>query len=88
MITLVPKPKKDLIFIDNWRTISLLNNDYEIFASVIAKQIKTTLDPIIDEVQSGFLSKRYISNNIKLVLDVIDNSFLCPDDSFIFFLDF
>lgn len=38
--------------------------------------------------QSGFMRKRHISNNIRLVLDLIDYSFLCSDDSFIFFLDF
>lgn len=88
LITLIPKPKKDPLFIDNWRPISLLNTDYKIFASIIAKRLKNVLDPIIDEVQSGFMRKRHISNNIRLVLDIIDYSFLCPDDSFIFFLDF
>ncbi len=34
------------------------------------------------------MRKRHISNNIRLVLDIIDYSFLCPDDSFILFLDF
>ena len=88
LIPLIPKPNKDPLFIDNWRPISLLNIDYKIFASIIAKRLKNVLDPIIDEVQSGFMRKRYISNNIQLVLDIIDYSFLCPDDSFIFFLDF
>lgn len=46
------------------------------------------LDPVIDEVQSGFMRRKHISNNIRLVLDVIDYSFLCPDDSFILFWDF
>ena len=36
----------------------------------------------------GFVRKIHVSNNIWLVLDVIDLSLLCPDDSFIFFLDF
>jgi hypothetical protein len=36
----------------------------------------------------GFVRKIHVSNNIWLVLDIIDLSFLCPDDSFIFFLDF
>ena len=88
LITLIPKPKKDHLLIDNWRPISLLNTDYKVFASVLAKRLKNVLDPIIDETQSGFMRKRHISNNIRLVLDLIDYSFLCPDDSFIFFLDF
>ena len=31
---------------------------------------------------------RHISNNIRLVLDLIDYADYCPDDSFILFLDF
>lgn len=34
------------------------------------------------------MPKRHISNNIRLVLDLIDYSYLISDDSFIFFLDF
>ena len=88
LITLIPKPKKDHLLIDNWRPISLLNTDYKVFASVLAKRLKNVLDPIIDETQSGFMRKRHISNNIRLVLDLIDYSSLCSDDSLIFFLDF
>ncbi len=88
LITLIPKPKKDPLLIDNWRPISLLNNDYKIFALVFAKRIKTVLEHIIDETQSGFMRNRHISNNIKLVLDLIDYSDLCSDESFILFVDF
>lgn len=28
LLTLIPKPKKDILFIDNWRPIFLLNCDY------------------------------------------------------------
>jgi len=34
LITLIPKSKKDLLFIDNWRPICLLNNDYKILACI------------------------------------------------------
>ncbi len=43
---------------------------------------------IIDETQSGFLSNRHISNNIHLVLDILDYSNLIIDDSLLLFLDF
>lgn len=88
LITLIPKPKKDLLFIDNWRPITLLNNDYKLFALIFAQRFKKVLDSIIDENQSGFMSNRHIFNNIRLVLDLIDYSYLIKEDSFIFFLDF
>lgn len=40
LMTLIPKPKKDICHIDNWRLSSLLNNDHKIYASVIANHIK------------------------------------------------
>uniref|UniRef100_A0A669D202 Reverse transcriptase domain-containing protein n=1 Tax=Oreochromis niloticus TaxID=8128 RepID=A0A669D202_ORENI len=88
LLTLIPKPNKDLLFIDNWRPISLLNNDYKIMALILANRIKEVLDTIIDETQSGFMRNRHISNNIRLVLDLLDYSDLVPDNSFILFLDF
>lgn len=88
LITLLPKPKKDHLIIENWRPITLLNNDYKILAIVLAKRIKSTLHDIIDETQSGFMENRHISNNIRLVLDILDYPDYIPNDSFILFLDF
>lgn len=79
---------KDPLLIDNWRLISLLNTDYKIFVSIFAKRLKNVLDPNIDDTKSGFMRKRHISNNIRLVSDLIDYAVLCPDDSLILFLDF
>ncbi len=62
LITLIPKPKKDLLFIDNWRPICLLNNDYKILPAIFAERIKTVLDSIIDQTQSGFIKNRHIAN--------------------------
>lgn len=38
LTTLIPKPNKDKLLIDNWRPICLLNNDYKIFALLLAKR--------------------------------------------------
>lgn len=88
LITLIPKPKKDVLLIDNWCGITLLNNDYKILAFIMAKRLKTGLNEIIHESQSGFMPGRHISNNIRLVLDLIDYNELIPDDPLILFLDF
>lgn len=88
VITLIPKPNKDTLYIDNWRPISLLNNDGKLFALVFAKRLKQGLHHIIDEEQSGFMHGRHISNNIRLILDMIDYNDLILDDSFLMFVDF
>lgn len=72
LLTLIPKPRKDLLLIDNWRPICLLNNDYKLLASLLANRLKKTLTYIIDEAQSGFLKNRHISDNVRLVLDLLD----------------
>lgn len=88
LITLIPKPSKDITLIDNWRPISLLNNDYKIFALIFAKRLKMVLDSIIEETQSGFMTKRHITNNIRLVIDILDYAEMLDDNAFILFLDF
>ncbi len=43
---------------------------------------------IIDEEQSVFLKGRYIGNNIRLILDLIDYRHFISDDGLILFIDF
>lgn len=72
LITLIPKPKKHLLLIDSWRPICLLNNNYKIVALAFAQRIKPVLESITDEEQFGFLPNRHISNNIRLILDMLN----------------
>lgn len=88
LITLILKPKKELLLIENWRPISLLDTDYKIIALVLAKRLKRVLNNIIDECPLGFINHRYISNNIRLIFDLLDYSDLVSTDSFILFLDY
>lgn len=67
LITLIPKPQKDPLYIDKWRQICLLNNDYKILAPILARRVKQVLQLITDEAQSGFMPSRHIAN--RLVLD-------------------
>ncbi|MGL4561575.1 MAG: RNA-directed DNA polymerase [Brevinema sp.] len=88
LITLIPKPNKDKNVLDNWRPITLLNSDYKILAAVYAGRLKPCLEEVISPTQSGFMKGRHISNNIRLVLDLLDYSELVNDDALILFLDF
>ncbi len=85
MITLIPKPNKNPTLLDNWRPITLLNNDYKIIAFILAKRLKGILHSVIDETQSGFMQDRHISNNIRLILYILDYSDIINEDSYIFF---
>lgn len=66
IISLIPKPNKDPLLIDNWRPITLLTIDYKILASVYANRLKTGLDSIIAETQTGFMKNHHISGILGL----------------------
>lgn len=71
IITCIPKPNKSRHLLKNWRPISLLNVIYKLASSVIANRIKTVLDSIVHEDQKGFISGRFIGENIRLIYDIL-----------------
>ena len=71
IITCLPKPGKDKLYMKNWRPISLLNIDYKILAGVMANRMKTVLDPLISNTQKGFISGRYIGECTRIVSDLL-----------------
>ena len=72
IITLLPQQNNDVRFLKNWRPISLLNTDYKIMTKCIATRLKNNLIKIINKSQSGFIKGRYIGDNIRSLLEVID----------------
>lgn len=88
IISLIPKPGKDLLLIDNWCPILLLTIAYKILALVYANRLKTGLHDIISETQSGFTKNRHITNNVRLVLDLLDYADAIPSQALALFLDF
>ena len=64
IITCIPKGDKRRDSIKNWRPISLLNVVYKIGSAAIANRIKTMLPELINEAQTGFMSERYIGDNL------------------------
>ena len=70
ILCLIPK-KTDPLRLNNWRPLSLLNQDYKIMAKLVAERIKICLPSLIDLDQSGFLKGRFIGQNITTVFDII-----------------
>ena len=77
VISMIPKPGKDLDKLKNWRPITLLNQDYKIIAKVMANRCKKLLPSIIGTDQSGFVEHRYIGCNIMRLHNLID---LCKEE--------
>ena len=71
IITCIPKGDKPKQFLKNWRPISLLNVSYKIASACIANRLKSVLPNIINIDQTGFLSGRYIGENIRTLYDLM-----------------
>ena len=71
IITCLPKPNKSPFYLKNWRPISLLNVIYKLASSVIAARLKSVLHRIINQDQKGFISGRFIGENIRLIYDIL-----------------
>ena len=71
VITCIPKGNKDKCYLKNWRPISLLNVSYKIASASIANRLKGFLANLINEDQTGFISNRYISENTRLIYDIM-----------------
>lgn len=79
---------RDASKIENWRPITLINNDAKLLAPMFTPRLKLCLDAIIDNCQSGFMKGKLIYNNIHLILDLVDYNYLINDNCLILFIDF
>ena len=88
VIICLPKPDKDRELVRNWRPITLLNTVYKIASASIANRIKTVLDSILNEDQTGFVKNRYIGDNIRLIYDTIHHLTYTNSPGLLLCLDF
>ena len=72
VITLFPKPGKDLLDASNYRPITLLNSDYKTISKVNNNRLYPFLPWLIKNDQNGFIKHRNIGDNIRLMFDIID----------------
>lgn len=71
IISLLNKPDKDHLKVKNWRPLSLLNNDYKIYAKVLANRLDHVLPYLISDEQVGFMKGRSIADNLSDLLSTI-----------------
>ena len=88
VLTLLPKPNKDLRLLKNWRPISLLNTDYKILTKLLANRLQKVINNVVSEDQSGYIKGRFIGENIRTVLDVIEYFSQRTNPGILLFLDF
>ena len=88
VITLIPKKDKNPNYIKNWRPITLLNVDYKLLTKYVAQYLKTHLSELINVDQKGFLSSRYIGENINNATTIIEYCKIFKLEALLLFLDF
>ena len=74
--------------LSNYRPITIANTDYKILAFILSNRVHKILDKIISTDQSGFMKKRFIGHNIRLIQDVIDYAQRHKTKGLLLFLDF
>lgn len=71
IISCLPKGDKPRQFLKNWRPITLLNVLYKVISGCISYRIKSTLDLLISNTQTGFIQGRYIGENTRFIYDLM-----------------
>lgn len=72
-LSLIPKPSKDHTLPQNFRPISVLNNDLKIFSKLLANRLVTVITSLIHIDQTGFIPGRQITD-IRLVTNIIQDA--------------
>ena len=88
VITLLPKGDESLTHLYNWRPITLLNVDYKIASKAIAKRIEPILNKLVHSDQTGFVKRRYIGENIRLISDIMEQTKKLNSTWFLISVDF
>ena len=73
VIRLIPKTRSPRSLSD-YRPISLLNCDYKLMASVLAKRLRPTLVYTLGEHQRGGVPGRYVFDSLCLYRDIIEDT--------------
>ena len=74
--------------IGNFRPISLTNVDYRILAFVLSNRLQNIIPSIVNTDQTVYIKGRYMGQNIRLLLDIINNYNTKDKQGFIMTLDF
>ena len=72
----------------NWRPLTLLNTDYKIIAKVLANRLQTVLAILIGQEQSAYVKGRNLVDNVRSVIDIINEQNSHRRNAYIIFVDF
>ena len=83
---LFKKGNRELL--ENYRPLSLGNYDYKILAHVIASRIQKIIKNLVNPDQSAYIKGRFIGNNARFLLDLIEWAESQKNNGLIICIDF
>ena len=72
VIICISKGAKSRDCLKNWRPISLFSTSYNLASASLATRMKSILDTLISDSQTGIAKGRYIGESIRLVYDIMN----------------
>ena len=66
---MIPEKNKDPLFLKNGRPI--LNTDYKLATTCIAKRLEKVLPHLIGRDQTGYIKGKFLGKIIRLISDII-----------------
>lgn len=69
-ITVIPKPDKNPDQVENYRPISLINNDLKILTKIYANRLNTFINTYIHKDQVGFIPGRQGPDQVRRAIDI------------------
>lgn len=72
VVSVIHKPGKDKTLCGSYRPISVLNIDYRIFTTILAKRLESIIPELMDTDQSGFVRNRQTHDNIRRALHLFN----------------
>ena len=88
LLTLLPKPGKDLRYLKNWRPLSLLNTDYKILTKLLSIRLQKVISNLVSEDQVGYIKGRQLGENCRKIIDIFESTENKVDPGLALFLDF
>ena len=88
ILNLLPKKDKDLRHLKNWRPVSLLTTDYKILTKALAMKLQKVIPTVVNSDQVGYIKKRYIGENVRIIQDILLHADLEQLDAYITQIDF